>query len=363
MFLTYCGPIITHYLIQLALFKIVIDFIVLGGKEIKIQKTAEISRYPKISRMTKMLRLALVAVIVLLLGASVWQGWNFYRGAPEEAVGETAAVAEHQAGARDLGTLAERFDRNLAEARAMNTQQRAVVGKIAGEMVSIPTGTFRMGDLSGAGRLNEQPVHSVTVPAFKLGKHEVTFAQWDACVTDGGCNGYTPGDAGWGRGNRPVINVSWDDAQSFIDWLNRKTGGNYRLPTEAEWEYAARAGTTTVYSWGNDIIGDRANCRFRGWDCGDSYEYTAPVGSFPANPWGLHDMHGNVWEWVQDCWNVSYEGAPTDGSAWMSGDCSQRVFRGGSWLDGTTSLHSAHRDGDYRTPRTYDTGFRLAQDE
>ncbi len=166
------------------------------------------------------------------------------------------------------------------------------------EMIDIPGGTFRMGDLSGEGFYDELPVHSVTVPAFRLGKYEVTFAQWDACVADGGCGGFSPNDKGWGRGNRPVIWVSWDDAQSFIKWLNGKTGGNYRLPTEAEWEYAARAKSTTEYSWGNDIGSNRANCDDD--ECGDSYEYTAPVGSFPANAWGLHDMHGNVWEWVQE---------------------------------------------------------------
>ena len=232
---------------------------------------------------------------------------------------------------------------------------------IIGEMVSIPAGTFRMGDLSGEGLDDEQPVRSVSVPAFKLGKYEVTYAQWDACVADGGCNGYIPYDYGWGRGNRPVINVSWNDTQFFIDWLNMKTGGNYRLPTEAEWEYAARAGSTTEYSWGNDIGSNRANCDND--YCGDSWDYTAPVGSFPANPWGLHDMHGNVWEWAQDCWNDSYEGAPTDGSAWTSGNCGRRVVRGGAWNFFARYLRSAYRIWDARTLRNGDNGFRLAQDE
>ena len=164
-----------------------------------------------------------------------------------------------------------------------------------------------------------------------------------------------------GRGDRPIINVSWDDVQSFIDWLNRKTGGNYRLPTEAEWEYAARAGSSTKYSWGNDIGSNRANCQ--NIHCGDSWEFTAPVGSFPANAWGLHDMHGNVNEWVQDCRNYDYEGAPTDGSAWTSGDCSQRVIRGGSWDSSAWFLRSAHRGWDGRTFHIFSIGFRLAQDE
>ena len=187
---------------------------------------------------------------------------------------------------------------------------------LAGEMVLIPGGSFQMGDLSGEGRDDEKPVHRVTVPAFRLGKHEVTFAQWDACVADGGCGGYRPDDRGWGRGNRPVVNVSWDNAQSFIGWLNGKTGGGYRLPTEAEWEYAVRAGTRTKYHFGDS---ESELCRYanhadrgtsfnwRNESCSDGAgEQTAPVGSFAANAWGLHDMHGNVWEWVQDCWNESY---------------------------------------------------------
>ena len=229
------------------------------------------------------------------------------------------------------------------------------------EMVEIPGGTFRMGDMSGEGGDDERPVHSVTVPAFKMGKHEVTFAQWDACVADGGCSRYSP-DADWGgRGNRPVIDVSWDKIQKFIDWLNAKTGGNYRLPTEAEWEYAARAGSTTLYSWGNSIGSNRANCLND--YCGDRWRYTALVGSFSANAWGIHDMHGNVWEWVQDCDHDSYVGAPTDGSAWTSGDCSVRVIRGGSWDGYPRHLRSAIRRGYARSYRHNYVGFRLAQDK
>ena len=238
------------------------------------------------------------------------------------------------------------------------------------EMVSIPGGTFRMGDKNGeVGYYDKLPVHSVTVPAFRLGKYEVTFAQWDACVADGGCGVYRPPDyRGWGRGNRPVMRVSWDDARLFIDWLNARTGGHYRLPTEAEWEYAARAGTTTEYSWGNDIGSNRANCR----NCGSQWdnEQTAPVGSFPANAWGLHDMHGNVWEWVQDCWHHNYQGAPSDGSAWISNcsgedynhERSVRVVRGGSWNDIAGYLRSAPRNWSYRSYRFNDYGFRVAQD-
>ena len=262
--------------------------------------------------------------------------------------------------------------------------------RLAGEMVTIPGGTFLMGDLSGKGDDDERPVHKVTVVSFELGKYEVTFSQWEACVADGGCL-HLPDDAGWGRDNRPVINVSWDDIQQFIVWLNAKTDGGYRLPTESEWEYAARAGRVTEYSWGDNIREDGgiwANCV----DCGSEWDgdRTASVGRFLSNAWGLHDMHGNVWEWVEDCWNDSYGGAPVDGSAWEllrrtglfgkpayggapvdgsaweSGDCSQRVIRGGSWGESSWNLRSAHRNGGNRSFRfdgLLGLGFRLAKDK
>ncbi len=259
------------------------------------------------------------------------------------------------------------------------------------EMVSIPAGKFRMGNKDKNASDREKPAHRVTVPAFRLGKYEVTVGQFRAFVvateyrTDaerntggkGGCySRQSDGNWGWvpGRGwqnpgypvsdNQSVVCVSWDDAQAFIDWLNRSTGGNYRLPSEAEWEYAARAGTKTKYSWGNYIGSNRANCyEFEESGCGDGYDYTAPVGSFPANPWGLHDMHGNVAEWVEDCYNDSYKGAPKDGNAWTSGDCSQRVIRGGSHFHFPEGLFSAERDWESRPVRHFSIGFRLAQDE
>ena len=181
---------------------------------------------------------------------------------------------------------------------------------------------------------------------FAVGVYEVTFGEWDACVLGRGCIGYQHMDEGWGRGRRPVINVFWDDAKSYVRWLSRKTGKEYRLLSEAEWEYVARAGTTTEYWWGNDIGRNRANFAS---DCGDSYRYTAPVGSFPANPFGLHDVYGNVWEWVEDC---------------LDRNCSRRhvrVRRGGSWSGGLGYLRSAivYRGmAGYRGP---DAGFRVAR--
>ena len=207
---------------------------------------------------------------------------------------------------------------------------------------------------------DEGSMHWMTIAEpFAVGVYEVTFEEWDACVSGGGCGEYRPDDRGWGRGSRPVIEVSWRDAQAYVAWLSRKTGEEYRLLSEAEWEYAARAGTTTRYHWGDDIGRNRANCN--NGTCGDSWDHTAPVGSFGANGFGLHDMHGNVREWVEDCWNGSYAGAPEDGSAWESGDCGRRVLRGGSW-----GFYPGNRRAAYRVwfdaGGRYDSiGFRVSR--
>jgi formylglycine-generating enzyme required for sulfatase activity len=211
------------------------------------------------------------------------------------------------------------------------------------EMVSIPAGSFRMG--ADEGDANHKPAHTVRIKSFALAKTEVTFAQWEACVADGGCNGLHPADGGWGRGNRPVINVEWDDAQAYVQWLSRKTGKKYRLPTEAEFEYSARGGTTTAYPWGNEASINNAHCA----GCSDDpYSFVGsppvPVASFPPNPFGLYDMLGNVAEWVEDCWHDTYDGAPTDGSAWTKdANCDKRVLRGGSFFSSTLGITSYSR--------------------
>ena len=231
------------------------------------------------------------------------------------------------------------------------------------EMVEIPAGRFRMGCVSGQECSDREfPVRDVTIPySFAVSKYEVTFDDWDLCVSAGGCRGYRPRDAGWGRGDLPVIHVSWVDAQAYVSWLSSQTGENYRLLSEAEWEYVARAGAETAYSWGNDIGTNRANCSHCGsqWD----RQQTAPVGSFQPNAFGVYDMHGNVREWVEDCWNYSYAGAPSDGSAWWrSGECSWRVLRGGSWNNSPGTLRSAYRGWDRAGYRFNDRlGFRVAR--
>ena len=247
-------------------------------------------------------------------------------------------------------------DAPLTNSPGSSFRDRLSTGGEGPEMVVIPAGRFRMGDLSGAGDDEEKPVHGVVIAwPFALSKYEVTFEDYDRFTHPNKVD-----DEGWGRGRRPVINVSWDDANEYAAWLSAETGKRYRLPTEAEWEYAARAGSTTKYSWGNDIGSNRANCY--NVYCGDRWEYTAPVGSFSPNAFGLYDVHGNVWEWVQDCWNNSYAGAPTDGSAWTSGDCSWRVFRAGSWFLEPRYQRSAYRLSYTRSLRSIDLGFRLAQD-
>ena len=230
------------------------------------------------------------------------------------------------------------------------------------EMIVVPSGRFTMSSPSSEeGRYDDEgPQHGVTIgSAFAVGVYEVTFAEWDACVSSGGCGGYRPDDWGMGRGQRPVINVSWEDAQSYVGWLSRETGKSYRLLSESEWEYVARAGTVTRYWWGNAIGVNRANCD----GCGSRWdgERTAPVGSFTANAFGLHDVHGNVWEWVEDCWNDRYAGAPRDGSAWESGECSLRVLRGGSWVNGPRDLRAADRNWVDSGNRDNYVGFRVAR--
>ncbi len=211
------------------------------------------------------------------------------------------------------------------------------------ESAVIPAGSFQMGCVSDSVLCgdDEFPVHTVTIPApLAVGKYEVTFSEWDACVESGGCR-HVPDHEGWGRGNRPVVHVSWRDTKEYVAWLSEETGYEYRLLSESEWEYAARAGSRTAYSWGDEIGDNRANC----FGCGSRWDEdrTAPVGLFAANAFGLHDMHGNVFEWVEDCWNASYVGAPSDGSAWERGDCSRRAFRGGSWNSSPRFLRSAAR--------------------
>ena len=234
------------------------------------------------------------------------------------------------------------------------------------EMVVVPAGRFRMGCVSGRDCQNdERPVHEVELPSFALGVYEVTFEEYDRFAQATGRarpndRRARPNDQGWGRGGRLVITVSWENATAYAAWLSEETGQAYRLPSESEWEYAARAGSTTRYTWGADIGRNRANCD----GCRSQWDddRTAPAGSFAANAWGLYDVHGNVWEWVQDCWHENYTRAPRDGSAWTTGgNCSRRVSRGGSWTSSPRLLRSANRERSDVENRYINVGFRVAR--
>ncbi len=226
------------------------------------------------------------------------------------------------------------------------------------EMVVIPAGSFIMGSPASeeSHRESEAPQHRVTIPTpFAVGKYEVIFREWDACVADGGCGGYWPKDEGWGRGDRPVIHISWEYAQSYVGWLSRKTGQTYRLLSESEWEYVARAGTTGPFFTGSTVGPNEAN-----YDA--NFGKTVAVGSFPPNAFGVYDTIGNVREWVEDCWNNSYTGAPDDGTARTPrGDCDWRILRGGSWINFPRGVRAAFRDWGMPVLRNESLGFRIAR--
>ena len=236
------------------------------------------------------------------------------------------------------------------------------------EMVVVPAGSFMMGSPSDEKErsADEGPQHRITfAQQFVVGRFSVTFDEWDACVADGACNGYRPRDQGWGRGQRPVINMSWADAKAYVAWLSRKTGKPYRLLSEAEREYVTRAGTTMPFWWGASITTRQANYNgnhsYNGSPKGEYRKQTTPVNTFGPNPWGLYQVHGNVWDWLEDCYQDSYAGAPSDGSAWTSGDCSRRVLRGGSWVNHPRFLRSARRGGISSGDRDNNYGFRVGR--
>lgn len=226
-------------------------------------------------------------------------------------------------------------------------------------MLTIPSGRFIMGGLDerdgveGGCVLAERPAHPVYITSFEMSKYPITFDEYDAFCLD--TRRPMPADMGWGRGNRPVINISWQDAQDYCKWLCSVNGWGYRLPSEAEWEYTARSQTNTAYFWGTLTEPTHANHQLY-------VGKTSPVGSYPANPFGIHDMQGNTWEWVQDCWHANYQNAPSDHQAWEhNGNCEERVLRGGSWNDRPRYLRAAYRVKDYATTRRNFYGIRIAR--
>jgi formylglycine-generating enzyme required for sulfatase activity len=236
------------------------------------------------------------------------------------------------------------------------------------ELVSIPAGEFIMGSPpSEAERQGNEAQVKVTIrKPFLVGRFAVTFDEWDACVADGGCGGHHPRDRG-GRGQRPVVNVSWEDAVAYTAWLSEKTGRAYRLPSDAEREFVTRAGTSTPFWWGDTISSAQAN--YNGtftYGPGEKSEYrrrTLPVASFEPNPWGLYQVHGNVFEWTADCWSEPVDSGARDESARTDGDCGRRVVRGGSFYNIPSWLRSARRHWFGASIRNGTIGFRVARDQ
>ena len=259
----------------------------------------------------------------------------------------------------------------LAKAKQMKAQHKPlnpneIQDKLVGGgkgpvLVKIPTGGFIMGDTQGTDTEgDEKPIHDVTIgKSIAIGKYEITFDQYEIFARTTGRT--IPADNGYGRGLRPVINVTWHDATAYAEWLSAQTGRKYRLPTEAEWEYAARANTQTDYFWGNSIGRKNANCY--GCSGGFDNKKTAKVGSYQANAYGIHDMHGNVWEWVQDCWHDRYDNAPSDGSAWEVAQCGGRVLRGGSWKTYPLFVRSSNRDWYESNRSSNQFGFRVVRED
>ncbi len=315
-------------------------------------RKAEVAARRRIRTLNIALYTMLVGIIVVLIGwinqsyiADQWRYWSV-----------TAPYA--RANVRPY-VLSATTERTLKPRQAFTECARDCP-----EMLVIEAGSFTMGSVAGeqGHRSNEDPQHlvSITKP-FAVSKYELTFADWDACVAGGGCNGYEPKDQGWGRGQQPAINVSWRDAQAYVVWLSLVTGKTYRLLSEAEYEYATRAGATTAYPWGDDIkLNGQAMANCVG--CGSTWDnkQSAPVGSFPPNKFALYDMVGNVWEWTGDCIHNDYNGAPADGSPWIEGgDCTGHIVHGGSFTFG--SARSAIRAGITSDFRSLNLGFRVAR--
>ena len=256
------------------------------------------------------------------------------------------------------------------------------------EMLVVPAGSFTMGSpeservpivaawqsygitpgtlTTGVALSSEGPQHKVVIAQpIAVGRFAVTFEEWDACVDDRGCNGYRPADQDWGRGSRPVINVNWNDAKAYVAWLSQKTGKKYRLLSEAEWEYIARAGTTTSFWWGSSFSTSQANYNgthtYGGEPTGEDRQKTLPVESFSPNPWGFYQVAGNSYDWIEDCFHDDYYGAPVDGSAWLTENCKGHVVRGGSWTSAPWNIRSAFRGWFPTNFRSSNHGFRLAR--
>ncbi len=292
-----------------------------------------------------------------------------YKSRPRDSVGARDSTPQVRAAALKSGTPpaapahsekvpAALQDETAAPSKAaVSTITETTDCKTCPIVIGLPAGVYTMG--SNSSDPTEQPAFRVTISQpFAIGKYEVTIGQWSACVDAGACPRVTSDTER--PANGPVRDVSWDDVHLYLAWLSKVSGKAYRLPTEAEWEYAARGGTSTRYWWGQQMATGKSNCK----ECGEPWQAEAPakVGSFERNPFGLYDMNGSVWEWVSDCWHSSYQRAPSDGRSWEEPDCRVRVLRGGSWREGASYMPSSTRFKYDASVRQSQNGFRVARD-
>lgn len=284
------------------------------------------------------------------------------------AVGAVGSqISDSSQGTSSQGTLPQNTPpKNSPPTLAFKPKPKPVISgdrvdytKIVGKFVSVPSGKFKMGDLTGRGRSSERPVRSVQVKSFYIMEHEVPYKAWDACVKSGGCS-YSPPNDVHGRGQQPVSHISYKDiVDEFIPWLKKETGVDFRLPSEAEWEYAARAGTQTDFSWGDKLACDQL--RYNAPGCGQSGP--AAVKSYLPNSFGLYNVNGNLWEWTEDCWQRNYRGAPANQTARKKDSCNRAPVRGGSWFHGKGQLRTASRVKASMDKRYFNVGFRLVMEK
>jgi formylglycine-generating enzyme required for sulfatase activity len=314
--------------------------------EQRVQTFEILSRRQKFARLSRRVGWSVAGIAVLaVLVYFAPVGWRLYQ--------DMSAPAEQPAAASPIPTDASAEPASTLPAFAAGQVLRDCA--VCPEMVVLPGGLFVMGSPpSEVGRARDEgPQREVSIAPLAIGKYEITFAQWDACLGGGGCNGYSPPDRSWGRGNRPVTDVSWEDAQAYLAWLNAQAGGlRYRLASEAEWEYAARAGRAGAYGYGPRVTTAQATFRAR---------RTTPVGEHEANAFGLFDLHGNVGEWVEDCYASNYDLAPVDGAAVQADECARRVYRGGGFADQATLLRAGARRSAAVGQRMQGVGLRVAR--
>lgn len=301
---------------------------------------------PKKLSATQQKKTIITSISVGVIAAISISGWNPFKGTSEDIIEKPVVKVIEQAP-----------EPSFEELPAILEEPLKIEGK-APQVIKLSPAIFTMGDSQGIGDDNEKPVHEVDIPTgFYLSRYEVTFEQFDKFAND--TNRPLPPDNGWGRGNRPVINVSWYDAKAYAAWLTDQTGQHYRLPTEIEWEYSVRAGVESSFWYGEDMQTGYSVCD----SCGSQWDArsTAPVGSQISNPFGLFDMHGNVAEWVEDCYHESYDGAPGSNRAWLTSDCSNRVIRGGSWYDIPRVGRSSTRYRADPSLKASNWGFRVVR--